>query len=322
MNEPAIDTSNTPAVEPISATEALASLSETERAEWRKSGTLPDTIQSPLADSTPAEPDDQAASTDALPEAASEPAPVQKSKGAKARTAELDAEITELQSKLALRAQLREELARGTTDATSAASSPAPAAPVLDPSDPEPDPAKYDGGEYDPKYLREIGRWEARQQIKSADAVRAQQAQQQAFQAAIVRVTDAGRKAHADYDAVMAAAEAANVRFTPAMVQATFTEANGQELAYLLATDRDLFHRIAPLPLLQQEREIGRVLARLESPGTAAPSPKTVTDAPAPPTTLGSRPATPADAVESAIRRRDQAAYNREQNAREMAGRA
>jgi hypothetical protein len=316
--------SSAPATEPITASDALASLSETERATWQETGALPDRIQSPSAASTAAEPVEQVASTDALPETVSEtvkePEKAEKPKGAKARSAEIDADITELQQKLRLRAQLREELARtDKPDAKPADSSPAPVLAV-DPTDPEPDPAKYEAGEYDAKYLRDIAKWEGRRVIH-AERLAERQARDAAFvQESQTRLLDEGRKAHADFDAVLTAAEADGVQFSVAMTDAMFRESKGSELAYVLTTDRALYARIAALPLPMQEREIGRLLARFDTPAAPVTAPlKTLTDNPNPPETLGRRPATAPDAVERAVKERDAGAYIREANAREMA---
>lgn len=314
--------SSAPATEPITASDALASLSETERAAWQETGALPDRIQSPAAASTAAEPAEQVASTDASPAAASEAAtekPVDKApKGAKARSAEIDADIKELQDKLRLRAQLRDELARtDKPDAKPADPSPAPVLAV-DPTDPEPDPAKYEAGEYDAKYLRDVAKWEGRQVVK-ADRAAERQARDAAFiQDAQTRLLSEGKAAHEDFDAVLGAADAEGVKFSIAMVDAMFKEPKGHELAYVLATDRALYARIAALSLPQQEREIGRLLARFDAPAAKAEPLKTLTDNPAPPETLGRRPASAPDAVERAIKERDPGAYIREANAREL----
>jgi hypothetical protein len=88
----------------------------------------------------------------------------------------------------------------------------------------------------------------------------------------------------------------------------------------------DVFSRIAQLQTVNPYaalRELGKLEAQLEnkasSASAAAVTPKTVTSAPAPPTTLGSRIAEPADAYASAITRKDQRAYNEEANRRDAA---
>jgi hypothetical protein len=74
-----------------------------------------------------------------------------------------------------LKAQLAER-------AQPAAPPPTPQPPRLDapPADPEPDPhdlAKYPAGEYDPRFLRDVGRYEARQEFQRQRAVEVQQQQ-------------------------------------------------------------------------------------------------------------------------------------------------
>lgn len=67
------------------------------------------------------------------------------------------------------------------------------------------------------------------------------------------------------------------------------------------------------------KRAFGRLEARFDGATSQAPAPKTVSTAPAPPVTLGNRTADTADPVEAALRRKDQAAYTREMNKRDLA---
>jgi hypothetical protein len=79
---------------------------------------------------------------------------------------------------------------------------------------------------------------------------------------------------------------------------------------------------LAPRDLI---REFGKLEARLDTSSTAAtptpakPHPKTITDAPAPPTTLGSRPAEALDPVTAAVVSGDQAAFKAAKHAARLA---
>jgi hypothetical protein len=74
-------------------------------------------------------------------------------------------------------ARLKAELDHARRPATAAAAPPAAPHATLPPppapTDPEPDPhdpARYPAGEYDPQYLRDVGRWEARQEYQKQRA--------------------------------------------------------------------------------------------------------------------------------------------------------
>lgn len=68
-------------------------------------------------------------------------------------------------------------------------------------------------------------------------------------------------------------------------------------------------------------REFGKLEGRLETPATPGPAPlKTLTEAPAPPTTLGTRPAEAADPMAAAIRNGDTSAYRRMRREQRAAG--
>lgn len=69
-------------------------------------------------------------------------------------------------------------------------------------------------------------------------------------------------------------------------------------------------------------RELGHIEGRMQASAPsapAAPAPKTVSSAPTPPVTLGTRTADTADPLEAAIKRKDTAAYIREANKRDLA---
>jgi hypothetical protein len=83
--------------------------------------------------------------------------------------------------------------------------------------------------------------------------------------------------------------------------------------------------RIAALPnTVAIVREMAKLEARLSSSaaaGGAVPAPKTVSNAPAPPPTVGSKPAAPADEIQAAVASNDFERYAQEANRREMAAR-
>jgi hypothetical protein len=216
--------------------------------------------------------------------------------------------------------------------------------------DPEPNPtdlAKYPGGEYDPKYTRDVNRWDARQERKKESAEAQTRAQRESAETALRTAF----KATAD---VFAARTAADPKFQasldPALVDAlipaaavpvgvpmqpiniiaqalienpetapdvvAFLSKNPAEVARITRRDVNGVPVFSPLQII---REIGRLEAGLNR--TAPQPPNTITSAPPPPTRLGDRTATPADAVDQAVKTGDYAAYKAAADAKDRAAR-
>jgi hypothetical protein len=99
------------------------------------------------------------------------------------------------------------------------------------------------------------------------------------------------------------------------------SELAGVLVAHLVDHPEEL-QRFGSLTEAQVHREFGKLEARL-SPATAgSPDPlSTITKAPAPPTTLGSRTTDPGDPVTRAVREKDAGRYIEEMNKRELAAR-
>lgn len=141
--------------------------------------------------------------------------------------------------------------------------------------DEEPDPADYEYGEADIKFIRAITRYEMRQEI----AQHAQQTNAQAEQAKAAdiwnRATAEASAKYEDFDEVV---NDPDLAITPAMAL-TIREAgkDGAEIAYHLGKNPAEARRIAALTPSAQARELGKIEASL-----AKPAPKTVTDAPVP----------------------------------------
>jgi hypothetical protein len=90
----------------------------------------------------------------------------------------------------------------------------------------------------------------------------------------------------------------------------------GAELLYHLQTHPDEIRRLAALPAVHQLRE----LARLEDKLVPAPA-KTITDAPAPPRTLGSKSTIASDEEAAALKANDWERLRDLRNARDLAKR-
>lgn len=254
------------------------------------------------ADSAPAKPVEQAASTDATPKPASEPGKP-KEKGAKARSAELDPEIAELQEKLRLRKMLREELDRGRDDK---------------PADPSPAPVKATQREFErykampdaPKVAEydDYGDWN----IDMAAFVNRKgieeyaQKQRQDYDAGQFRTMQAafdtkGVEAHPDFREVLIAAAQAGRKWPEHVTRKVFTHEQGPAIAYALAQAKDddaLYQRI--VDPVEFGEYVGEFLASRKAP-PKKPTLSAVPKASDPPIVLGSRPHESADPEQAAI---------------------
>lgn len=305
------------------AADPLDSLSASELATWRSTGAMPST--SPVTDaaaaSSPASPvQDPAASTDASPVAASEPA---------APTPGADKRIPEL---LRDRAQERERADRAerrladlerrppSADARPAASSAAPAGLV------EPDPESFPYGTADPGYVKAVAKFEAAQFVATERAaIAAEQTQARAREEATRVITAFEGKAaearakHADFDAVAMLAPT-DIPQGGAVDLYILEAPAGAEILYHLQQPANAGERTRILQLgpLAQLTELVRLGDRLTASAPAARS----TTAPPPPPVLATR-ATPADAVDRALADGDSdsatGAYIAAANARELA---
>ena len=341
---PAPDTAPATSAPPDAApaptpTDRLAQMSPVERAAWRKDGTVPGVtgpgVETPVVSAQgdgdpggdPGEDHSQA------PEAAA-PAPdpaasaagraLQKRKQtAQERINDLAREKYRLEGELkALRETQasRQDLSRP----AAAAETPAPA-PTASPAsgDGLAEPQEEDFATYK-DFVKATARYEHRLAQAEAESRAAQTAQQQAYAAAAAAHDTRVRAfitTHPDYLDVIQSQTA--VYPTPLLAAAVLHSALAPELAYHLNTHVDEYQALVALPPGPQLQALGKLEARLEaaagSPAGVASSPNHVTRAPAPPVTLGSRPAEPADDVERAGARRDVGAYLRAANARELA---
>lgn len=312
----------------------LAALSPVERNEWRMTGKLPDST-SP-AESSPAAPVEQAASTDAIDQPVSETgAP---SKG-ESRKEQLAAEIQDL---LAKRHTARDEWSQfeqwkaSRTQTPPAAPSPAPQASTAATF---PDFAtwaeKQPDGSYE-QYLDERSDFRAEQRSQQ------QQAKERATAEQTTKATRAQGFSSRLKDAVTADPQFMS-KLSPQIAGLVPLDAlePGQPMTPWNVIGQEIL--ISPIgPVLMRHfsehpeeltdlatlspdgivRRMGKLEARLETAQAPAVRPvKTVTDAPPPPQTLGRRPALPVDDAADAVARDDFRAFRDSANRREIAAR-
>lgn len=343
-----------PAESSPAPSDVLGALNDSERLEWQKTGELPaDKFTSPFADSTPAEPVEQAAPTGATPEAASEPAKPKK-KGADARVEELLADRAEARARAERLEKRLAELERGNTGAQSAVTPPAPAVSTAD-AEPtlELNPATGKGFDTYEQFVKAQARWEARQEFKEQQRIEREQRDFQAFaESQEKRLSTFTEKVKAaivaDPTFEAKTSELAKSLYTTEWVKAENAErqARGQRpellkpenyladeivdssvpdalMAHLGTNKDDLAYVLAADSPKDLARRVGEIEGLVKRAAKSAPTTttKTITSAPAVPTFLGSRPATASDPAEAALKRGDSGGYIREMNARELAAR-
>lgn len=287
------------------------------------------------AESAPAEPAEQAASTDAQTEPASEPGKPRKN---------ADTRVKEL---LAERARERERAERAErelaalrsgsqpSDASPAASSPAPAKLAIayppeiasfdayQAAHPESSYDEYMDARADYRFEqreqhRETTQREHQTRAQRAEAIKARDTKfQERIDAAIAADPEFVGSLSDDvkrlrpFDAI----RDAQGRWTeqPSGYNAIAEEVLASEVSVPLlrhfSDHPEDLHRIAKLLPNQLVKEMARLEDRYTSGKAAAAPPKTVTDAPPPPTVLGGRPGSPADPLDAAVESGDQAAF-------------
>jgi hypothetical protein len=161
---------------------------------------------------------------------------------------------------------------------------PAPAAQPAANADDEPDPAdpKYQFGETDPLYIKDLGAHAARTEF---NRLRNEDQQQSAVRS--VQQADQDRRAafakdHPDFHDKIAT----DLVCTDVMADALIDSEVGPAVAYHLANNPDEARRIAALGPLAQIRAIGKIEAEVAKAAPAASTTRTVSDAPPVPPTI------------------------------------
>lgn len=287
------------------------------------------------AASSPAEPAEQAASTDANQSSASEPDKAKDTKdgkGAAARSAQLKAEVQELEGLLRRRKELRQELAsldKGGKPADTPAADPAgpPAEDDLEAFASLPGaPKEADYADYT-RYVLALARFAARHEGQQLVSQALQQYDAQTRSRSVLDASvERGRKDFADFDDVVAQA-AALVQADPTLAlpahvqQAVASMADGHRLGYALA-QKVVAGDSAFLARLSNPVAAGMALAELlsstDTPSKASPPP-VVSNAPAPPVTLGRKPTVAPDAIDAAVAADDEEAFFRARAAQRAA---
>lgn len=161
-----------------------------------------------------------------------------------------------------------------------------PAAGQPDPNA-EPDPEKYEFGEADAKYIKDLASYEVRTQMAQQTADAAQNAELARLEAnwqgnigkVVERLPDFNEK-------VVQTAEKGEWPCPPIVSLGIRDSSVGPDIAYHLATNIGEAKRIAALDPYQQAREFGKLEYRFQAEETARskpPAPVKVSETPAPP---------------------------------------
>jgi hypothetical protein len=293
-------------------------MSSAQVAEWRKTGDAP---KDAVAESSPAEPVEQVASTEAVAAPASEAGQPTKKKNAESRKQELQAEIDGLlKTRAQLRAEVQAPVPAARPDVIPAAPSPAASLPDYDTWATAQPPGA------DTRYERYAAEFTLAVAAEKADAYRAQQAHQAAVheaeevKQAYLSQAEAFVQDHPDYWSKVnpITRDVPSTPTTEVMGNAIARSSAPTKLLYHLGTHREEFQRIVSLPPGRAVYELGKLDAVLF--GSSVP-PVSRTSAPPPVDGLSTRAVAPVDDVDAALASGDFSRYKAAQNARDVAAR-
>jgi hypothetical protein len=158
----------------------------------------------------------------------------------------------------------------------------APAPQAAPEEDKEPDPADYEHGDLDARFIRDHATFAANKAFEARMAKMEQERTAREAQTAWQAKEAAAVTKYPDYrEKVNVGAERGEWVCTPLMADAIRTSEAGPDVAYHLATNPGEARRIASLDQISQVRELGKLEAKLSAP--PAPQAKLKTDAPDPP---------------------------------------
>lgn len=327
------------AVDPSTEAAIEVPTNATDYATWRQKGTLPS-----KESKQPPKTEDSAASTTA-DEKTVESAPASeadkavtthKKLTAKERSAQLDAEIAELNEKLAKRAELRKQVAQP-DDKKTAAPSTAEAKDGKAPVKPKQEDFKT-WDEYEEardKYFEDLADHKAAKAIADDRAARQQEAAQKALQEKV----DEGKQRYPDFEKVVAPAAKALMSDPeiPDLVKLMINDSPVfTDLLYVMGSDPaelsdfltlakvkplDALRKIAVSEELIRQELAGKSEKRRDADGkfkSDVVAEKKSTEAPPPPKEVGGRGAAAGDEVDQAFKNGDVRAFRAAQNRRDL----
>ncbi len=155
----------------------------------------------------------------------------------------------------------------------------------LDPNA-EPDPANYEFGEADLKYISDRATWSAMSRIRAEQEEAAFNTQLKTLDEGWQKQMAEATEKYPDFQKVVVeSANSANPAWkcSDVMLLAMQTSDHGADLAYHLASNPTESQRIWDMHPLEAAREMGRLEGRFMKPSADAPKPKIASEAPPPP---------------------------------------
>ncbi len=162
-----------------------------------------------------------------------------------------------------------------------AAAAPQPAA-AEKPAESDPEPKAtdeaYGGADGYNKYLRDVTRWDTRQEIRRADAGRQQEAQNVGVRESLNRKMTDARAKYSDFDTVTAGdmTTGQGLILSPVMIDYAKNRDRGLDVVYALGKNPADYQRIFMLPANQQPYELAMIEARLSGTPAAVAAPPVV----------------------------------------------
>ena len=158
-------------------------------------------------------------------------------------------------------------------------------------NDVAPNPAKYEYGDLDTRYIADLARFEARKAFRAEqEQSQRQSRQRQDSEANAAKVESLrsfaakGSERYDDFDdVVIASAQANEWPMTPTIGELVLGSEHGPDIAYFLASHKDEAHRVAKLTPAKQAAWFGQQEALLSSQSADASTPKVPQTTKAPP---------------------------------------
>jgi len=305
---------------PTPKVDVLGSLSDTQRDHWLKTGDLPESKVEPQAPPLKDEVAPVADSAEHAPleapavEPSTEPAKVAKPRD------DIKARLGQLAEQRRIEKERADRLEAEVADLRAKVAPPAPVAPAVEPAEPKLDDFLSDPDPY-AAYARAVGKWEAKQQIAQFQAEQAQRVQRDRDIARVDAVMAEGPKKYPDWDLtpLQGHMDGPSAAYVAALI---FESPLSVELLYHFSKTPAEARRLAAMEPLAAARAFGSLESQLSTPPPSriATPTKTVSTAPEPPQTLGSRHTPNAgDEVEAAILAGDTGRYIEAENRRELA---
>jgi len=314
----------------------LGSWTDTEYDNWRATGDSPappkqepKTEESAPSEPSAEEPAKAASETEPGSDQETKEPEKEKGKALKARSAELQTEIDQLQSRLRQRRELRQELESLAAQSTAKPEPEKPAAstdgePMLDTFLDEAEKKGETFAQAIQAHARAHSKW-AIDRHESAKAAAEQQRKASEKSQAFQQRLDAFAAEHPDYDAVVESTK--SVRFGneafAALQQFALESEKPGELLYHLGKNVPTLQTLASLSPIALIRELAKIELGMGSNGTAPlTQPKKPAEPPPPPAALKGRNTPASDDVEEAVASGDFLAYQERANKRDIASRA